>query len=415
MISKALGAQYDYLDPLNPKADKKALKAVQSSTSDWPDLEGALFEWQQRIQDTDAIITGDMLKAQAAKLWRCLPQYAETEEPKWSNGWLEGFQKRFKIKMYIRHGEAAAAATDDPENIQQMNDLCILCLEYDPNDILNMDETGLFWKMSPDRTLATKAASGGKKSKDRITAALTSNATGTDDIPVWIIGKSKNPRCLKNINRKLLGIEYRYNKSKWMTGLICEEYLRWLNKRMRLARRKVLLLMDNFSGHELAVRLVGGEEGLSNVRCAWLPKNTTSKQQPMDQGIIASFKCKYRRFWVDYMLYQIEAGKNPYKTVTLLKAIQWTCASQANITDTTVQRCWYKSTVIKKPAEEAIIDDNLVQEQAKRIELQAQVEALPDIEPLSIAEFIEPMSERIDDEDGDIFESVCNNDLSCHD
>jgi hypothetical protein len=121
--------------------------------------------------------------------------------------------------------------------------------------------------MSLNRTLATKAASGGKKSKDRITAALTSNATGTDDIPVWIISKSKNLRCLKNINRKLLRIEYRYNKSKWMTGLICKEYLRWLNKRMCLARRKVLLLMDNFSEHKLAVRLVGGEEGLSNVRC----------------------------------------------------------------------------------------------------------------------------------------------------
>src|SRR5271167_3304600 len=99
MISKALGAQYNYLDPLNPKVDKKALKAVRSSTGNWPNLKGALFEWQQRIQDTDAIITGDILKAQAAKLWRCLLQYSETEEPKWSNGWLEGFQKRFKIKM----------------------------------------------------------------------------------------------------------------------------------------------------------------------------------------------------------------------------------------------------------------------------------------------------------------------------
>jgi hypothetical protein len=116
------------------------------------------------MQDTNAIITGDILKVQAAKLWRCLPQYAETEEPRWSNG---GFQKHFKIKMHVRHGEAAAAATDNPENIQQMNDLRILCLKYDPNDILNMDETGLFWKMSPGRTLVTKAASGGKKSKDR--------------------------------------------------------------------------------------------------------------------------------------------------------------------------------------------------------------------------------------------------------
>ena len=68
--------------------------------------------------------------------------------------------------------------------------------------------------MSPDRTLVTKAASSRKKSKDRITVALTSNTTGTNDIPVWIISKSKNLRCLKNINRKLLRIEYRYNKLK---------------------------------------------------------------------------------------------------------------------------------------------------------------------------------------------------------
>jgi hypothetical protein len=36
------------------------------------------------------------------------------------------------------------------------------------------------------------------------------------------------------------------------------------------------------------------------------------------------------------MLRQIEAGKNPHKTVTLLKAILWTRASWGNIADTTV-------------------------------------------------------------------------------
>jgi hypothetical protein len=40
--------------------------------------------------------------------------------------------------------------------------------------------------------------------------------------------------------------------------------------------RKVLLLIDNFSGHELAVQLVGGLQGLSNVQIVWLPLNTTS-------------------------------------------------------------------------------------------------------------------------------------------
>lgn len=34
--------------------------------------------------------------------------------------------------------------------------------------------------MSPNRTLVTKASSGGKKNKDRVTLALTINATGTN-------------------------------------------------------------------------------------------------------------------------------------------------------------------------------------------------------------------------------------------
>ena len=41
-----------------------------------------------------------------------------------------------------------------------------------------MDETGLFWKLTPERTLATKPRSGGKKNKDRVTLAFTCSVTG---------------------------------------------------------------------------------------------------------------------------------------------------------------------------------------------------------------------------------------------
>jgi hypothetical protein len=188
-----------------------------------------------------------------------------------------------------------------------------------------MDETALFWKLTPDRTLATKAGSVGKRCKDRITLALTCNADGSEKFEPWIIGKSKNPRCLKGINCKLLRIQYQWNKSKWMTGLIMQEYLIWLHNKMRAQDRKVLLLMDNFSGHELGVQLVG--QSLTNVRVEWLPPNTTSHWQPMDQGIA-------------YMLRQYEAGKDPNKTVTLLIAIQWTRVAWTDIVTTaTIQKC----------------------------------------------------------------------------
>ena len=39
-----------------------------------------------------------------------------------------------------------------------------------------MDETGLNWKRTPDRTLVTQSYSRTKKSKDWITITLTSNA-----------------------------------------------------------------------------------------------------------------------------------------------------------------------------------------------------------------------------------------------
>jgi Tc5 transposase-like DNA-binding protein len=53
------------------------------------------------MENNKAIITQDILRNKAGELWKALPQYAGVEEPKWSNGWIGGFQKRFKIKEYV--------------------------------------------------------------------------------------------------------------------------------------------------------------------------------------------------------------------------------------------------------------------------------------------------------------------------
>jgi hypothetical protein len=82
----------------------------------------------------------------------------------------------------VRYSEGRSVVINNPDNIQQIEDLYTLTSTYDPNDILNMDKTGLFLKLSPDRSLATKAQKGGQKSKDRITIALTSNTTRTNKI-----------------------------------------------------------------------------------------------------------------------------------------------------------------------------------------------------------------------------------------
>ena len=64
--------------------------------------------------------------------------------------------------------------------------------------IYNADETGLYYRCLPDRTLAAKeekAAPGFKKSKDRFTLMACSNVTGVHKLKMVLIGTSKKPRA----------------------------------------------------------------------------------------------------------------------------------------------------------------------------------------------------------------------------
>jgi hypothetical protein len=82
-VSKILSSIYDYLDSAYTRRDKQMFKEKnRSSIRDWPDLEYALYEWQQHIEQKKAIITGDILKTKAKQLWDALPQYNNIMEPK---------------------------------------------------------------------------------------------------------------------------------------------------------------------------------------------------------------------------------------------------------------------------------------------------------------------------------------------
>ena len=86
-----------------------------------------------------------------------------------------------------------------------------------------MDETGLFFRTTEDKTLHQKGqeCSGGKKAKMRLTISLCTNMVGDKETPLatW---KSLNPHCFKRVNNKTLPVEYRADKKGWMTSGISE-------------------------------------------------------------------------------------------------------------------------------------------------------------------------------------------------
>jgi hypothetical protein len=74
---------------------------------------------------------------------------------------------------------------------------------YEPRDVYNADETGLFFNVLLVRTLVYKGESchGGKHSKDKLTVLLCVNSDGCDKQVPIVIGKSPKPsasRTLKN-------------------------------------------------------------------------------------------------------------------------------------------------------------------------------------------------------------------------
>ena len=64
------------------------------------------------------------------------------------------------------------------------------------------DETGHFFLLGPNKTLASKSdkAKGTKGDKERITVLLCCNATGMKKLKPFVIGKVKNPRCFRHVN-----------------------------------------------------------------------------------------------------------------------------------------------------------------------------------------------------------------------
>ena len=91
-----------------------------------------------------------------------------------------------------------------------------------------------------------------------------------------------------------------------------ESYIGWT------PGRRVALLIDNASCHGRIENL----PSLRNVEVLFLPKRTTFLVQPLDAGIIACIKRRYRRRQLTRAvdLIEIEASKNVY-SVDLYEAI----------------------------------------------------------------------------------------------
>ncbi|GBM39867.1 Tigger transposable element-derived protein 4 [Araneus ventricosus] len=134
------------------------------------------------------------------------------------------------------------------------NQLPDLIKEYEQKDIFNADETGLFYNLLPSKTYSIKSdmCHNGKKSKVRLTVLLCANEDGSEKLPPLIIGKSKRPRCFKNV--KTLPTKYISNKRSWMTRSFFINCLKGLDDKIRKQKRRIILFIDQCPAHPSVLR-----------------------------------------------------------------------------------------------------------------------------------------------------------------
>ncbi|KAJ8932571.1 hypothetical protein NQ318_007620, partial [Aromia moschata] len=128
-------------DSANAISDRKSLKG-----STFRGLDDAMTRWFLQKRSEGFQFAGPMCSRQAQKISR-----AETSA---SSGWLHRFKKRHGIRQVAIQGEKLSA--DDVAMVEFCYDLENLITEHDlkPEQVYNAEETGLFWKATPKRTLA---------------------------------------------------------------------------------------------------------------------------------------------------------------------------------------------------------------------------------------------------------------------
>ena len=99
---------------------------------------------------------------------------------KFSDNWLNKVKRKYGISVTLEHGEAGSAPQEVVDAIRKWLPAFFELVGVDLEDIFNNDETGLFFRQLPRRTLGTKGKKlkGLKVAKDRITVLLCANVLG---------------------------------------------------------------------------------------------------------------------------------------------------------------------------------------------------------------------------------------------
>ncbi|XP_054746234.1 jerky protein homolog-like [Anastrepha obliqua] len=163
-------------------------------------MEKALVMWIEDKSQKRIPVDGIAIMQTALRIYKRIKEVepgtsSQSKQPEFSAS--TGFLKRHALHNVKIKGETASAdelaAKKFPEKLRKI----IEDGRYTPDQVWNVDESGLFWKKMPSRTYVAKSqktAGGLKVAKGRVTLLFCSNASGERMLkPLLNVSKDPDP------------------------------------------------------------------------------------------------------------------------------------------------------------------------------------------------------------------------------
>ena len=267
------------------------------------------------------------------------------------SSWVQRWMDRHNIHGVRLHGDSGGAD-------QRIKDTWLdtvfrdICTKYNPPDIWNADETGLFYDQLPGFTYVSDDSTphGSKQSKARITIVLAASMTGQKR-RLTMIGRTQS---LERVNHDWpRAYDYYSQANAWMDQELFDKFCNIWNEELKAMKRHIALIVDNCLVHNPL-------KEFSNIAIFFLPPGQTSIVQPVDQGMVRSIKAKYRAALLRRKLDELQ--KNPERKTLVgltkeekvkqlcLRKVQYAsliCHAWKEVTSETIHNCfeaagWWK-------------------------------------------------------------------------
>ncbi|KAF0684209.1 Aste57867_23795 [Aphanomyces stellatus] len=200
-------AKRDHIEKMafcSSTADKRCWKPLGTGTTLSDEAEEQLVRWVMDMRKDGVPVTQGMLKIMA--LEAAVDQGLNDNEFFASWSWVYGFKRRNGLSLRARTRVGLDTTADGTEVLEQFSRrVRELVEEHNIDRIYNADQTGVNYEYLPTKTLnnsgdKTVWVKCGGKSKDRITAMLLADSTGTKH-PLFLVLKTAKSKVKEVVQK----------------------------------------------------------------------------------------------------------------------------------------------------------------------------------------------------------------------